>query len=321
MVEKYRKEIRSLSSQSPHVDSSLSTPLTSITHELVIDKIIPSPVTEGYRNKCEFAIGKNELGDVRVGFTLGAYKDGIITVASPASCKNVAPVVIDLVTYLETFIVSSGISSYDRVTQIGFWRLVTIRTFSSGQGRNTKISYNDIISAFCFLVMVLFQVQKDDIKEEELIRIRSELVEYLKLFSFTDPNTRQVSLIASIQWQIVNSKAFAFDMSIPFELLYGEPTLIEHLCGYQFYVSANSFFQVNLYACELLYAAISSLAISLPKETCNEGALHSILLDLCCGAGTIGISCSKYFKKIIGIEVIPGAIHDARLNSHHNSKQ
>jgi hypothetical protein len=39
-----------------------------------------SPITIGYRNKYEFAIGRNYWGQVTVGFALGAYRDGTISV-------------------------------------------------------------------------------------------------------------------------------------------------------------------------------------------------------------------------------------------------
>jgi tRNA/tmRNA/rRNA uracil-C5-methylase (TrmA/RlmC/RlmD family) len=43
-------------------------------------EIQPSPIIQGYRNKYEFAIGWDEWGQVAVGFTLGAYRDGMISV-------------------------------------------------------------------------------------------------------------------------------------------------------------------------------------------------------------------------------------------------
>ena len=45
----------------------------------------------------------------------------------------------------------------------------------------------------------------------------------------------------------------------------------------------------------------------------------TILLDLCCGAGTIGISLSDSFKKVIGIEVVPEATEDAKFNTSLNN--
>ncbi|KLL01775.1 MAG: hypothetical protein MRERC_9c067 [Mycoplasmataceae bacterium RC_NB112A] len=43
-----------------------------------LEPIIPSPVLEGYRNKCEFSAGLNLQGEKTFGFRLGAYREGII---------------------------------------------------------------------------------------------------------------------------------------------------------------------------------------------------------------------------------------------------
>ncbi len=51
----------------------------------------PSPVLEGYRNKCEFAVGYDPEGATTVGFMLGAYAHGIVTVAPVTQTRHVAP--------------------------------------------------------------------------------------------------------------------------------------------------------------------------------------------------------------------------------------
>ena len=43
-----------------------------------------------------------------------------------------------------------------------------------------------------------------------------------------------------------------------------------------------------------------------------------VLLDLCCGTGTIAIALAKHFKKVVGIEMIPEAIQDAQENAVRN---
>ena len=42
------------------------------------------------------------------------------------------------------------------------------------------------------------------------------------------------------------------------------------------------------------------------------------VLDLYCGAGTIGLSLAKKAKKIIGVEIIPDAVEDAKINAENN---
>ncbi|CAG8679090.1 6776_t:CDS:2, partial [Scutellospora calospora] len=46
----------------------------------LLQPMIPSPILEGYRNKCEFTVGRNLNGEIAVGFLLGAFKNGINSV-------------------------------------------------------------------------------------------------------------------------------------------------------------------------------------------------------------------------------------------------
>lgn len=43
-----------------------------------------------------------------------------------------------------------------------------------------------------------------------------------------------------------------------------------------------------------------------------------MLLDLCCGAGTIGLCLAKHVDKVIGIEINLEAVEDAKYNAKQN---
>lgn len=96
----------------------------------------------------------------------------------------------------------------------------------------------------------------------------------------------------------------------PIEVLSGKNHITERLFDFKFKISPNSFFQVNTKGNEVL---ISKL-IEWSKES-------DVLLDLCCGTGSIGITLSKYFKKIIGIELLQSAVIDAINNAELNNLQ
>ena len=68
-----------------------------------------------------------------------------------------------------------------------------------------------------------------------------------------------------------------------------------------------SFYQVNTQGANLLYAKAAEFAGLTGSET---------LLDLYCGAGTIGLSMAHQCKRLIGVEIVPQAIEDARRNAH-----
>ena len=89
-------------------------------------------------------------------------------------------------------------------------------------------------------------------------------------------------------------------------VLAGPGTLQDTLCGISVSLSPNSFYQVNHDAAEQLYREAARLADLKPEET---------LLDLYCGAGTIGLSMIQPGQKLIGVEVVSGAVENARENA------
>lgn len=121
----------------------------------------------------------------------------------------------------------------------------------------------------------------------------------------------------------INSFRFRYrGVSIPsdnigLELLYGNPFITEKLLNLNFKISPLSFFQVNTTAAELLYSQIKSMIKLSP---------NSIVLDLCCGTGTIGqclASSAKKVKKltikVLGIELCGDAVEDAKINAELNN--
>lgn len=93
-------------------------------------------------------------------------------------------------------------------------------------------------------------------------------------------------------------------------VLFGEGYIYDELLGFKFKISAMSFYQVNPYQTEKLYLKAIEYAQLSGKET---------VFDLYCGIGTIGICASKKIKKLYGIETVPQAIQDAKMNAKENN--
>ena len=91
--------------------------------------------------------------------------------------------------------------------------------------------------------------------------------------------------------------------------LFGKDEIEDILCGLRFRISPLSFYQVNPQGCELLYKQAADFAALTGSET---------VLDLYCGAGTIGLSMAHKAKQIIGVEVIDAAIANAKENAKRN---
>ena len=91
--------------------------------------------------------------------------------------------------------------------------------------------------------------------------------------------------------------------------VWGADTIRDELCGLTFRLSPLSFYQVNRTQAERLYEKAAEYADLTGQE---------MVLDLYCGAGTIGLSMAGKAKKIIGVEIVPEAIENARQNAADN---
>ena len=91
--------------------------------------------------------------------------------------------------------------------------------------------------------------------------------------------------------------------------LWGSDTITDILCGVKIELSPLSFYQVNRDQAEVLYEKALSCAELKPTDT---------LIDLYCGAGTIGLAAANRVKRLIGAEIVPEAIENAKKNAAMN---
>lgn len=91
--------------------------------------------------------------------------------------------------------------------------------------------------------------------------------------------------------------------------IYGKDYITDILCGLKFNISPLSFYQVNHDQAEKLYRIAAEYAGLTGRE---------FLIDLYCGTGTIGLSMAHKAKKVLGIEIIPQAIKNAKTNANLN---
>ena len=106
----------------------------------------------------------------------------------------------------------------------------------------------------------------------------------------------------------VNTRSTNVVLGDEFICIGGRDYIEDVLCGVRFRISAGSFYQVNRDGAELLYG----LAAELAKP---EG---KTVIDLYCGAGTIGLSMAKRAKRVVGIEIVDEAVKCARVNAEIN---
>ncbi|MBR3767398.1 MAG: 23S rRNA (uracil(1939)-C(5))-methyltransferase RlmD [Clostridia bacterium] len=92
-------------------------------------------------------------------------------------------------------------------------------------------------------------------------------------------------------------------------VLYGKGYIEDILCSKRFKISPLSFYQVNHDQAQRLYEKAAEFAIGENTKT---------LIDLYCGAGTIGLTMAHKVEKLIGVEIVPEAIEDAKINAELN---
>lgn len=92
--------------------------------------------------------------------------------------------------------------------------------------------------------------------------------------------------------------------------IFGDGYIEDILCGVRIKLSPLSFYQVNRDGAELLYKKAAEYAAPTGDED---------ILDLYCGTGTIGLSMADKVKSLIGVEIIPEAIEDAKVNASVNN--
>ncbi len=93
------------------------------------------------------------------------------------------------------------------------------------------------------------------------------------------------------------------------KVLYGGEFITDILCGIKIRISPLSFYQVNRDMAERLYLKAQEYADCKNKS----------VIDLYCGAGTIGLSLAHTAKQIIGVEIVKEAVEDAKINALINN--
>ncbi len=107
----------------------------------------------------------------------------------------------------------------------------------------------------------------------------------------------------------INKKSTNVILGEEYKILFGRDYIFDTLGGVMLKITAPSFYQVNHSAAELLYAKAKELAAPTKDDT---------ILDLYCGAGSIGLSMADDAGEIIGIEIVESAARCAKFNAENN---
>ena len=265
-----------------------------------ISAIIGAEETKYYRNKIEYTFGTKEFTKEK------PIKDGWGKVTAPSPgidvpegaagfhAKGFFDKVVDIQTcYLQAeptneirlavkeFARQNRLPFYDIRNHTGFLRTMQIRLCTTGE------------------LMVNIVVADDDKKNiEQLMKFVEERFPAITTLLYTI-NRKWNDSLNDLEPAIWKGKGYVIE-----KLSTGSRG-----DEFEFKIGPKSFFQTNTRQAEKLYQVTNDFAELTGKE---------IVYDLYCGTGSIGIFVSKMAKQVIGVELIPAAIEDAKENAQLN---
>ncbi|MEM7055621.1 MAG: 23S rRNA (uracil(1939)-C(5))-methyltransferase RlmD [Bacteroidota bacterium] len=118
----------------------------------------------------------------------------------------------------------------------------------------------------------------------------------------------QFPTVTSLQY-VVNTKYNETFYDLPVHGYYGQPFITEQIDGLKWQIGPKSFFQTNTSQAQVLYSTVQTLADLQGGE---------VVYDLYTGVGTIAHFLARKARYVVGIDIIEGAIEDARTNAQLN---
>lgn len=177
------------------------------------------------------------------------------------------------------FAVENNISFFNLREQLGVLRSLVVRTSTTGE----------------LMVILVCKVEDDEAKEQ-----------MMKVLAYLGDAFPEISSLV----YIINNKLNDVYSDLDVHLFKGKDHMFEEMEGLQFKIGPKSFYQTN-----------SDQAYELYKVTRDFAGLtgNELVYDLYTGTGTIANFVSRKAKKVVGIEYIPEAIEDAKVNSQINN--
>ena len=235
-----------------------------------VDDMVGSEHPFHYRNKVQFPFGKDERGQL----IAGLYQQGSHRIIDIDQCLIENAEADQIVRIIKQLCIEHGIEPYEQKYRKGFIRHVMVR----------KSVVNNQL-------MVVIVTGKINFPEKQIF-----IDTLIKAF----PNIKTIV-------QNINPEFTDVVLGYREHILYGDGFIEDELSGLRFKIAAKSFFQVNPYQTERLYAKALSLA-QLTKE--------DVVLDAYSGVGTITLLAAQQAKHVTGVEIV----RDAVLNAIENAK-
>ncbi|KAJ1269789.1 hypothetical protein BS78_06G004200 [Paspalum vaginatum] len=276
-----------------------------------LEGILESPVVNGYRNKCEFSVGYSLEGKKTVGFMLGNFREGVTAVEEPVNCPNVSEISCKYAQMFQDFLQLSSLPLWNRVDNCGFWRQFTVREGRCPAEAIVPRNAESQISEVMLIVQVCSTDVDEALMKEEFDKLSAALVQGAVMCSPPLPLTT----IVVQDHKGISNAAPADCPLIPLLVPMGDQLeggtedktrIHDQISNLKFSISPTAFFQVNTLAAERLYTLAGDWA-NLNSDT--------LLFDVCCGTGTIGLTLAHRVGMVVGIEMNESAVSDAHRNA------
>lgn len=256
-----------------------------------ISPILGSEKTEEYRNKLEFACSnkrwytKEELEALPEGVGLaqgaiGFHITGAFDKIYPIEkCVLMDDYCNKVRNAIYNYALEHNLTFFDIREQHGLLRNIMMRNSNTGEW------------------LVLVQFHYDEVGDEERA---------MGLMQFIADEFQEITSLLYVDNQKGNDTFNDLELTV----FKGNDHIFELMEDLRFKVGAKSFYQTNTDQAYHLY----SVARNFTNLTGNE-----LVYDLYTGTGTIANFVAKKAKKVIGIEYVPEAIEDAKINSEINN--
>ncbi len=260
-----------------------------------------------FRNKMQFPVGVDRDGKVQIGFYAGRTH----SIIDLESCHIGHPIndyiVAKLRNWLQKWQDKTGCFIYDEEAHKGLVRHILTRVgFTTGELMVCLIINGNGIGKFV-----------GDMKAEEELRATLELavqeynesvVSNEEVGSLEKLTHKPVIKLTSLSININRDKTNRI-LGDKCKTLFGEDYISDYIGDIRFNISPMSFYQVNPAQTKVLY----DKAVEYAGLTGNE-----VVWDMYCGIGTISLSLAKKAGKVYGVEIVPQAIEDAKVNARIN---
>ena len=274
--------------------------------------ILGSVKTQEYRNKLDYGcankryLTKQEIATLpndesqslkdipAIGFHITGAFDKILPIEK---CWLMDDLHNQIRNEIYDFAMQNDISFFDLRAQVGLLRDIIIRNSNTGE----------------WMVIIQFHLDITDAEDEGNRWDSEDGKKALALLQFVADKFPQISSLLYLDNQKCNDTIGDQDILV----FKGEDHIFETMEDLKFKVGPKSFYQTNTDQAYHLYSVVREFAFGSPLPMEGKG-VPPLVYDLYTGTGTIANFVARKARKVIGIEYVPEAIEDAKVNSQIN---